>query len=478
MLKRCVHILIMFILLISNVNIAMAQDRNSLRITHDNLFLQFDLKSGRPTLDSILNLAGLSPQAADKISRGDFSPLTKDGWTLANKQGSFVSYQKSLNVLNENPQSNPYEITMRMPQLEGKPGYPGDVKYGVNKFAKITVFELPSGMTRFILPGFERRKRVLLSGNFNGWSTLKGIMKKTDGGWMLDLKLEPGAYEYKYIIDGRWDIDHDNLIRTEDGAGNTNSVYYKYNYTFKLKGYPEARRIMLAGDFNNWDANELVMDDINGVWEKQLYLNEGKHSYRFLVDGTWITDPANPAKEKDNKGNLNSIIPIGETVHFKLKGYADAKKIFVAGDFNDWQPEELPLKRHEDIWSTQLILPAGNFAYRFIVDGKPVMDPANGSTITKNDETNSFIAVKPNYTFTLKGHAKAHTVKLSGTFNHWDTNGYTMARKGDEWVISLNLKPGKYLYKFIVDGNWIIDPGNKFWEDNEFHNGNSVLWIE
>lgn len=478
MLKRCAHILITAILLIGNMKIVMGQERNSLRITRDNLFLQIDLKSGRKALDSILNVAGLSSQAVDKISRGDFSALTKDGWLLVNKQSNFVSYQKSLNILNENPQSNPYEITMHMPQLEGKPGYPGDVKYGVNKFARITVLELPSGMTRFILPGFERRKRVLLSGNFNGWSTLKGLMKKTDGGWMLDLKLEAGAYEYKYIIDGRWDIDHDNLVRTEDGAGNTNSVYYKYNYTFRLKGYPEAHRVMLVGDFNEWDANELVMDNVNGVWEKQLYLGEGKHTYRFLVDGTWITDPANPVKEKEDNGNLNSIITVGETVHFKLKGYTDAKKIFVTGDFNDWKPEELPLKRHEDIWSTQLILPAGNYAYIFIVDGKPIMDPANGNTTTKNGETNSFITVRPNYTFTLKGHAKAKAVKLSGTFNHWDTNGYTMARKGDEWVVSLNLKPGKYLYKFIVDGNWIIDPGNKFWEDNEFHNGNSVLWIE
>jgi hypothetical protein len=53
-----------------------------------------------------------------------------------------------------------------------------------------------------------------------------------------------------------------------------------------------------------------------------------------------------------------------------------------------------------------------------------------------------------------------------------------MAHKGDEWVISFYLKPGKYLYKFKIGDKLIIDPGNKLWEPNEFDTGNSVLWIE
>ena len=66
-------------------------------------------------------------------------------------------------------------------------------------------------------------------------------MKKTDGGWMIDLKLDAGAYEYKYIIDGGWRTDPNNLQQVNDGAGNLNSIFYKYNYTFKLNGAASAQ---------------------------------------------------------------------------------------------------------------------------------------------------------------------------------------------------------------------------------------------
>lgn len=52
-----------------------------------------------------------------------------------------------------------------------------------------------------------------------------------------------------------------------------------------------------------------------------------------------------------------------------------------------------------------------------------------------------------------------------------------MARQGDGRTISAKLKPGKCLYKFIVDGKQVIDPDNKNWDQSEPENSNSVLWI-
>jgi len=476
MLKRYSYILLTVILLISSTGMTMAQERNSFSISGSALSLRFDLKSGKKSLDSILMVAGFTQQMADKATKGDLSPLNKDGWNLIHRQDSQLDFEKPLNALNDNPQTNPYDITVHLPNIKGRNGYPGIIKYGVNRFAKITVMELPSGMTRFILPDYARSRRVFLSGSFNDWSTLKGLMIKTDGGWILDMKLKPGVYEYKYIVDGRWMTDPNNLLRTTDGGGNVNSVYFKYNYTFKLRGHAAAHRVMLAGDFNDWDANELVMSNESGIWEKQLYLGEAKFAYRFMVDGEWIADPANLAKEKDDKGNTNSILTLGETVNFKLKGYQNAQKVFIAGDFNNWKPEDLAMKKVPGGWATQLVMASGNHQYKFIVDGQWITDPDNPNTDKTDGKTNSFIAVRPNYTFRLKGYANAKSVKLAGTFNNWDPNALSFTRQGDEWVISLNLKPGKYLYKFIVDGQWITDPANKLWENKDFHD--SVLWID
>jgi 1,4-alpha-glucan branching enzyme len=79
--------------------------------------------------------------------------------------------------------------------------------FGINNFSKVSVHELPSGLTRFFVPGNTKAKRVLLSGSFNDWSTGKGMMARTDSGWISDVKLEPGIYAYKFIIDGNWIID-------------------------------------------------------------------------------------------------------------------------------------------------------------------------------------------------------------------------------------------------------------------------------
>ncbi|MEO6499219.1 MAG: hypothetical protein ABIN95_09410, partial [Mucilaginibacter sp.] len=116
--------------------------------------------------------------------------------------------------------------------------------------------------------------------------------------------------------------------------------------------------------------------------------------------------------------------------------------------------------------------------YKFIVDGNWITDPANTCYSVDGGETNSFISVKPNYTFRLKGYNNARTVRVAGSFNNWNEEQFTMGRKGDEWVMSMKLPEGKNRYKFLVDGNWILDPGNKLWEPNEHNTGNSVVWIE
>jgi Glycogen recognition site of AMP-activated protein kinase len=477
-MKSCAYIVIMLVLLLSSTGVAVGQNRNSLTITEDNLILKIDLQSPKSEIDSMLKIAGIGGQYAEKVLKKDFSALNADDWNLVNNENGVAQFNRSLADLNENPQSHPYLITTTIPQIHGKPGYPSKVGYGVNRYAKATVYELASGLTRFILPGNLRANRVFLSGSFNGWSTLKGVMKKMEGGWVIDLKLEPGAYEYKYIVGGRWTTDPNNLVQVDDEAGNVNSIYYKYNHTFKLSGYGNAGKVAVGGDFNEWKQGDIIMEKKGNTWQRQMYLNEGKHLYRFYVDGNGITDPTNPLKEKDESGNLASLIKLGETVYFKLNDHGDAKKVFVAGDFNNWNPGELAMKRVNEAWELPTILSAGNYSYKFIVDGIWITDPLNAHYALEKGQNNSFMSVKPNYTFKIKGFDKAKTIILAGSFDDWDQHRYTMAHDADGWSISFNLKPGKYLYKFIVDGQWILDPGNGFWEPNQFNTGNSVLWIE
>jgi 1,4-alpha-glucan branching enzyme len=46
---------------------------------------------------------------------------------------------------------------------------------------------------------------VSVGGTFNGWDPTRAPMSRTaDGTWHLTLKLAPGTYEYKFLVDGNW----------------------------------------------------------------------------------------------------------------------------------------------------------------------------------------------------------------------------------------------------------------------------------
>lgn len=68
-------------------------------------------------------------------------------------------------------------------------------------------------------------------------------------------------------------------------------------------------------------------------------------------------------------------LPAMRFVEFKLRA-PNAKQVFLAGDFNQWRPETLPLdKVSGGVWQTLLPLPPGRYSYLFQVDGAWTPDP-------------------------------------------------------------------------------------------------------
>jgi 1,4-alpha-glucan branching enzyme len=352
------------------------------------------------------------------------------------------------------------------------------VPYGVNRLTRNTIVNLPGEKVRFFLPGNSKAKKVFVSGSFNDWSTMQNPMQANDSGWTVTLGLKPGKYSYKFIIDGKWTNDPYNRLRENDTYHGYNNIFFCYNYKFVLNGHPDAHNVLVAASFNNWDEAELRMIRFRGTWMLPLYLREGTHAYKFLVDGEWITDPANKVVRPDGKGHMNSFTGLGDTLYFTLKGYPNAKEVALAGNFNAWNPGELFLEKTRGGWQIPYVLAPGNYEYKFLVDGHWIVDPSNPYSTGSGEFTNSFMAVKPNYSFRLEQHSDASSVLVSGSFNGWSKDGYRMVEKDGDWLFPIYLKPGKYTYKFVVDKKWIIDPGNDLWEDNEYGTGNSVLWIE
>ncbi|MHC1774466.1 MAG: glycogen-binding domain-containing protein [Lentimicrobium sp.] len=351
-------------------------------------------------------------------------------------------------------------------------------KIGINWFSKESGFRYANDTAHFLLSGFQKARQVYLSGTFNNWSTMQMPMQKTAKGWEIGVPLKPGKYLYKFIVDGRWLSDPDNLQKENDGNGGYNSVLYVLNYKFELKGFESAKKVSLAGSFNDWKPGKLKMNRVPGGWSLPVYLQEGTHAYKFVVDKEWMTDPGNPVIRRDAYGNLNSFMGIGDTLIFRLKGFEYARDVILTGSFNGWSRSELRMNQVTGGWELPYVLAAGNYEYKFIVDGKWMPDPANPRTLGTGEFVNSVISFKPNHTFYLGHFSNAKRVLVTGSFNGWSTSGYQMEMKDGLWTYELNLKPGKYTYKFIVDGQWMIDPANDDWEGNWEGTGNSVLWID
>jgi hypothetical protein len=72
------------------------------------------------------------------------------------------------------------------------------------------------------------------------------------------------------------------------------------------------RTVSVAGSFNDWSATEHVLrPNIDlGVFELCLPLSAGRHIYRLVVDGEWITDPYNDATEPNGLGGTNCVIDV------------------------------------------------------------------------------------------------------------------------------------------------------------------------
>lgn len=72
---------------------------------------------------------------------------------------------------------------------------------------------------------------------------------------------------------------------------------------------PQATAVGLAGSFNEWDASRTPLKrSKNGAWKLKLPLVPGRHEYRFVVDGEWISDPAAAESVANPHGSTNSII--------------------------------------------------------------------------------------------------------------------------------------------------------------------------
>jgi hypothetical protein len=74
-----------------------------------------------------------------------------------------------------------------------------------------------------------------------------------------------------------------------------------------------ARRVVLVGDFNNWDerAAPLEREPGSSLWSVTVPIPRGRHIYAFLVDSVWTVDKRAPVARDPDFGVTGSVVLVG-----------------------------------------------------------------------------------------------------------------------------------------------------------------------
>ena len=74
---------------------------------------------------------------------------------------------------------------------------------------------------------------------------------------------------------------------------------------------------------------------------------------------------------------------------------------------------------------------------------------------------------------------EAQNVSLAGVFNNWDLNSHLLKKDSKGmWKIVIDLMPGRYEYRFLVDGQWKNDHKCTDLVANPFGTENCILTLK
>ncbi len=79
-------------------------------------------------------------------------------------------------------------------------------------------------------------------------------------------------------------------------------------HIFNLKFDQEYEDVRIKGEFNSWNADELVLSKTDTSWQAVLFAPARKYQYKIVADGNEISDPNNPVEISNNMGGYNNVL--------------------------------------------------------------------------------------------------------------------------------------------------------------------------
>jgi len=214
---------------------------------------------------------------------------------------------------------------------------------------------------------------------------------------------------------------------------------------------PSAYQVNLAGEFNNWagtatgrydpEIGLMTDSDGDGVWTIVEPLPPGRYQYKFVIDAgvRWEEDQSNADTVDDGYGGFNSLLVVPPTVQYEYEVFTGT-----------------------------------------VVEGETAakaaraIEPAEASEPRIGSRTGEAVEVSFEYAAPDAG-----GVTVAGEFNGWDPAAAPLVQGDDGiWRVTLELAPGTYEYKFVVDDVWVADPANPESVPDPYGGENSLLTVE
>jgi 1,4-alpha-glucan branching enzyme len=199
---------------------------------------------------------------------------------------------------------------------------------------------------------------------------------------------------------------------------------------------------------------------------------EKTNSIEYYYNFQLLKDADSPRETKViNTANVEkgkSFIEYGILITYKNR---KAKEVKLGGDFSNWQLVDMS-KGKFGVWY-YFLTKLKPTRYKFMVDGIWINDPVNSEK--EDDESGSYVSMivpmgngdnnKLTYRFISRQTVefrlfkpKARFVSIVGDFNNWNPENDLLEKKKDGvWSLKKKLFPGIYKYKYIVDGQWMVD---------------------
>ena len=247
-------------------------------VKNGRMFIECSKNLKDADLDRFINAFDLHELGLKRFIRNNVEDsVRKAGWQIEQNNRNVIVISKPLQPIEDMKEpADKIAIMEKFRSFEERfPVVNNGIVMGYNRFRNKMPFFVKDSMVTFFLRNNTRARRVYLAGNFNDWKPDALAMTPTDSGWIAHVKLRPGKWWYKFVIDGRWAVDDDNQNRENDGLGNVNSVFYRPSVTFVLNGYTNASRVYVSGSFNNWLSKNTEMIKTATGWNAYIQICGG-----------------------------------------------------------------------------------------------------------------------------------------------------------------------------------------------------------